>query len=52
MDIPIGADVECSDGVIGRLTNIILNPATQTVTHVVVKEHDFPGSDNLGGAFF
>ena len=47
MDIPIGANVECSDGGIGRLTNIILNPATQTVTHVVVKEHDFPGLERL-----
>jgi sporulation protein YlmC with PRC-barrel domain len=47
MDIPIGADVECSDGGIGRLTNIILNPATQTVTHVVVKERDFPGLERL-----
>ena len=47
MDIPLGANVECSDGLVGTLTNIILNPATETVTHLVVKEHGFVGSERL-----
>lgn len=38
MDIPIGADVECVDGSVGRSTQIILNPVSEKVTHVVVQD--------------
>jgi PRC-barrel domain len=38
MDIPINAEVFCADGSYGRSTRVILNPATQQVTHLVVKE--------------
>jgi len=47
MDIRIGARVECQDGEIGHLTNIILNPVTETVTHIVVKEKDFARTERL-----
>ncbi len=47
MDLHLGASVECSDGPVGTLTNIILNPAIETVTHLVVREHGFPNSKRL-----
>lgn len=41
MDIPIDAEVHCTDGPCGRSTHIILNPETSQVTHLVVREHSF-----------
>ena len=38
MEIPIGAEVECVDGVSGRSTQILLNPVSDKVTHIVVQE--------------
>lgn len=38
MNIPLGVDVHCVDGRCGRSTHIILNPATDTVTHIVVRK--------------
>jgi sporulation protein YlmC with PRC-barrel domain len=38
MDLPLNVDVHCSDGRCGRSTYIILNPALEQVTHLVVKE--------------
>lgn len=38
MEFPLGAEVHCSDGRCGRSTYIILNPATDKVTHIVVQE--------------
>ncbi|MCP5098832.1 MAG: PRC-barrel domain containing protein [Chloroflexi bacterium] len=38
MDIPLNADVHCPDGRCGRSTFIIVNPTTETVTHLVVRE--------------
>lgn len=39
MDIPIGVEVHCTDGLCGRSTYVIIDPASERVTHVVVKEH-------------
>jgi hypothetical protein len=47
MDIPIDADVLCTDGLGGRSTYIVLNPVTRQVTHVVVKQHTFPHLERL-----
>ena len=47
MDIPIDADVQCTDGVAGRSTYVVLNPVTRRVTHVVVKEDGFPRLERL-----
>jgi sporulation protein YlmC with PRC-barrel domain len=47
MDIPIDAQVQCTDGAAGRSTYVILNPATRRVTHVVVKEGGFPWLEHL-----
>jgi sporulation protein YlmC with PRC-barrel domain len=36
IDIPVNAQVRCADGSRGQSTSVIVNPATQQVTHVVV----------------
>jgi sporulation protein YlmC with PRC-barrel domain len=38
MKFPLNADVHCSDGLCGRSSYVILNPATEQITHIVVKE--------------
>jgi sporulation protein YlmC with PRC-barrel domain len=38
MDIPLNVDVHCPDGRCGRSTHIIINPALEKITHLVVKE--------------
>ena len=42
MDIPLDVDVHCTDGRCGRSTYVILNPATEQVTHLVVREREAP----------
>ena len=44
MNIPLNADVRCSDGAAGRSTVIVVDPHTETVTHVVV---DSQGTEYL-----
>jgi sporulation protein YlmC with PRC-barrel domain len=38
MEYPLNADVHCTDGRCGRSTYVVLNPATEQITHIVVKE--------------
>jgi sporulation protein YlmC with PRC-barrel domain len=38
MDIPLNVHVHCSDGRCGRSTRVVLNPATEQLTHIVVRE--------------
>lgn len=38
MDIPLNVEVHCSDGACGRSTAIIVDPATNQVTHFVVQD--------------
>lgn len=38
MDIRLNVDVHCTDGRCGRSTHIILNPVTEQLTHLVIKE--------------
>ena len=38
MEIPLNAQVECTDGVCGRSVYVLINPAIDQVTHLVVKE--------------
>jgi len=47
MDIPISAEVQCSDDHRGRSTYVIINPATQQVTHLVVRDDAFPYLERL-----
>ena len=44
-DVPINAKVECTDGALGKTTNVIINPVTRKVTHIVVKDKHLPRSD-------
>jgi sporulation protein YlmC with PRC-barrel domain len=41
-NIPINAKVECTDGPLGKTTNVIVNPVTRKVTHIVVKDKGLP----------
>ena len=47
MDIPLNVDVHCTDGLAGRSTNIILNPVTKNVTHLVVAARKAPHNEYL-----
>jgi sporulation protein YlmC with PRC-barrel domain len=47
MDIPLNVDVHCTDGHYGRSTYIVLNPATENVTHVVVMSQKVPDSERM-----
>ena len=41
-DIAINAKVECTDGPLGKTTNVIINPVTKKVTHIVVTDKGLP----------
>ena len=47
IDIPLNADVECSDGPGGKSTYVIVNPTTQQMTHFVVKEKGLHPTERL-----
>ncbi len=47
MDIPLNVQVECKDGLCGHSTEVVLDPKTDKVTHVVVKEHHAPHTERL-----
>ena len=47
MKFPLNVDVHCTDGLCGRSTHIILNPVTEQVSHIVVKEDQSPGIERL-----
>ena len=47
MYIAIRADVECSDGRCGHSTRIIVERGTRILTHLVVKQSGFGGSERL-----
>jgi len=47
MDMHLNSHVECSDGRIGRLENIILNPKTEKVTYLVVRGNDLQNTERL-----
>ncbi len=38
MEIPLNAQVECTDGVCGHSACVLINPVTDQVTHLVVQE--------------
>jgi sporulation protein YlmC with PRC-barrel domain len=45
MDIPLNARVMCSDGAAGHTADILVNPDTREVTHVVVRTAGIFGYD-------
>ncbi len=48
LDIPIHAKVFCVDGhPCGQTTYVVLNPVTETMTHVVVKRSIWPNDERL-----
>jgi sporulation protein YlmC with PRC-barrel domain len=47
MDIPINVDVQCADGLCGRLTHVVIHPLTQQVTHLVVREAETPHTERM-----
>ncbi len=47
MDVPIDAEVDCTDGPCGQVTHIVLFPGTEQVTHLVVREHSLTNADHL-----
>lgn len=47
MKFPLNVDVHCTDGLCGRSTHIILNPITEKVMHIVVKEQEAPYAERI-----
>ena len=47
MDIPLQAKVECTDGVCGNSAYILINPVSDQVTHLVVKEDASPNTEYI-----
>ena len=52
MKIPLNARVQCTDGPGGRVVQVIVNPITRKMTHVVVEEKKAatrrtPGTDPI-----
>ena len=47
MEIPLNAQVECTDGVCGRSVYVLINPVIDQVTHLVVKEDSSPNTEYI-----
>jgi len=47
MDIPMQAEIKCTDGPAGHSTAVILHPISQRVTHIVVSEKNYPHTERL-----
>src|SRR5262245_45994941 len=47
IDIPLKARTTCLDGPCGSSVAVIINPATLTMSHVVIKADNFPPSQYL-----
>ena len=43
MDIPIHADVDCTDGLVGKSSHIVVDLITERVTHFVIKTKEHEG---------
>jgi hypothetical protein len=39
MEIPLNAQVKCTDGTIGRSVSVLINPVFEELTHLVVREN-------------
>jgi len=46
-EFTLGAGASCSDGSCGEVVRTILNPATRTVTHLVIERRHHPASGRL-----
>jgi sporulation protein YlmC with PRC-barrel domain len=47
MEIPLNAQVECTDGVYGRSVYVLINPVDEKVTHLVVREDLSPNTEYI-----
>lgn len=47
MEIPLQAQVECTDGVCGRSVYVLINPVLDQVTHLVVREDSWPNTEYI-----
>ena len=47
MEIPLNAQVECTDGVCGRSVYVLIDPVIDQVTHLVVKEDSSPNKEYI-----
>ena len=47
MEIPINAQVECTDGICGRSEFVLINPIIKKVTHLVIKEDTAPNTEYI-----
>lgn len=47
VDFVIGAEVNCEDGPCGAIQRLIVDPVTNTITHLVVSADHGPGSAHL-----
>lgn len=47
MKIPQNAQVQCADGLGGRIVQVIVNPITKKMTHLVVEERNPPQVERL-----
>ncbi len=45
MEIPLNAEVECTDGVFGRSEYVLMNPVIDQVTHLIVKQSGSPNTE-------
>jgi hypothetical protein len=45
MEIPLNAQVECTDGICGNSAYVLINPVNDQVTHLVVKKDANPDSE-------
>jgi len=47
MDVPMNADVYCTNGSCGKITCVIVNPIKEEITHIVVREKKAPYTEFL-----
>jgi sporulation protein YlmC with PRC-barrel domain len=47
MRLEIGVEVDCSDGTFGELADVVIDPTTKRVTHLVVKAQEEPRVERL-----
>lgn len=47
MEVPLNVEVHCTDGRCGRSSYVILNPVTEQITHIVVRERQPSRAERL-----
>lgn len=47
MEVPLNAQIECTDGVCGRSAFILINPVTKEISHLVVREDTIDHKEHI-----